>query len=337
MENTATNFKNHEAINIKPDFSRAANDEIFGETAKILEFKRPKEKLIELSEAREISHTENEGEKNRKSFFEKVEKHYPMFINNVAAGLHTLAASSLFLPFMPESISKGLDKFTVLFSKYVLPVYFAHMGTKNIKDKKGLEGLTRLAPPIALWFSKIPFFNFDFAYGLFAGPKMALVAAENHMKKSEFKSFTENALHVWDGLKSSLKNIYNFKGDKSFWKDLFSLSGSALMSIGTGFGMLTSFMDRNTPLAKLFGFFRNLGGILGDATLIGFEKGKHQHAGWAFVIASVLGIVQRWVINDDVAQIFTHTKDALNTLAFTLWNMGDAEKEAARKKSMASA
>jgi hypothetical protein len=325
MENAALKLDRTESpLHKKLNTSRAANDEFFGPSAEILEFKKHTE------ESRALAAPEEKNEKldaKKEDLWKKIEKHYPMFLNNTAAGLHTLAASSLFLPFVPKSISKGLDNFTVLFSKYVLPIYFAHMGKKNIDDKKALEGLTRLAPALTLWFSKIPFFNFDFAYGLFAGPKMALVAAENHMKKtSGFTSVEENTKHVWEGLKESFKNIRRFKKDRLFFEDLLSLSGSLMMSIGTGFGMLTSFMKRDTPLAKLFGVFRNFGGILGDATLIGFKDGKHRQAGWSFVLASVLGIVQRWVLNDDVAQIFTHTKDALNTLAFTLWNMGDAEK-----------
>jgi hypothetical protein len=84
----------------------------------------------------------------------------------------------------------------------------------------------------------------------------------------------------------------------------------------------------NSPLAKIFGSIRSIGGLLGDMSIILFstkesaeDRRKEKMVGSFFLIPSIMDFAQRFIDQGkDANEVFNHAKTALNTIAEVIWS-----------------
>ena len=149
------------------------------------------------------------------------------------------------------------------------------------------------------------------------------------------KTMLGNTKEVWTTCMEIMKEYLtaqvsgNDHNDKSPYKetarDMFSALG---MIFGSAGGFLFAPQSRDSAAARLFGFFRNAGGLVADLNFV-FGKDydqRHKIVGSSCGVASFLNIIMRWVSNDKLVRALNHISIALDDFGLTYWANASKEK-----------
>jgi len=106
-----------------------------------------------------------------------------------------------------------------------------------------------------------------------------------------------------------------------------SFASGALMILGSLTGFAFARTERDSLAAKVTGIIRNLGGIIGDLDFIfKYDDLDHKLTGSFCGIASICGVVQRFIKDSDIANSFSHALVACDNIGFTIWSLASKKK-----------
>lgn len=285
---------------------------------------------------------------------EWLRNHYPKIINTMAAGIHTMAASA---PFMGASNKFVEFSNTVAIgaAKWFVPLTtLGQNAFEAWKGKRMVEAAIRLIPVVIL--PMVPFYNFSIGFGIYSACNFLLGKATKGIELKEKDGWKVNFEKTFKGLETFLEEIFEgvghlakdfgqngkatigkllktFVDEKArdtklgkFTDNAFSLACAMGMFFPSVFHLVFARKERDTTLAKTLGFVRNLSGLGGDANIMVTGDKFEKTAGGFMGVASILGILQRFIPDEKVARIFIHTLMALDNIGMTVWALDSQRK-----------
>ncbi len=269
-------------------------------------------------------------------------------IGSINATLHALATITSFGsheggPSWIKPINKLVDKAAFTCTRWIAPfVSYGFAAYKAFKNNEGIKCLIKLIPPVFL--PMVGDANIDTVYGGSVGLNQPYDLVEERIKfliekhseldaaiKEANKTFSGNAKLIWGVFKQMCKEFMQGRMPKEeawyFINCIMILSGSIPM-------IMFARNARNTPLAKVLGLIRNLGGILGDACFFWFDRGnKHKFMIGSMCTVSAFGsIIKRWVKSDVLARTLIHLCAAMDVSAYALWNAYNDKSQEKKSK-----
>jgi hypothetical protein len=294
------------------------------------------ENLHNTKNTTNVSDDEAPAEKNLGLY---IRKNYPTWFNWTTIILHSLGAMLPFVSLVPKQISAKIKESAIWFSRWGVPIVKIHTGLEALKGRRLFEAAARVLP--TLFLRRLPFFNFQLAYGLSSGVNVVL----EHMGKKTGELLAEdgfkvNNQKVIDGFKSMMKDLVQGVHIKERTELTVTLLGAAGMISGSILALLFARDSLNSTLAKVFGSIRSVGGLLGDLSIIFFssktdpaERRKEKLVGSFYLIPSMMDFIQRWISqSSDANEIFNHAKTTLNTVAEVLWSSMSTDRNARQEE-----
>jgi hypothetical protein len=289
--------------------------------------------LAKIPDQNLTNESDPENEKLKSSFIEVgnyIRTNYASWFNWATIFLHTTGAVLPYVTVIPKDFSQSLKKFAENFSRFGIPLVKLHTGIEAIYGKRAFEAVARIVPAFLIPALKLPFHNFQLAYGLSSGINVALEHINGRIgEQKKEDDFSVNNQKVIDGLKGMVNDFFQPQTSlKEKSKIGLALGGAACM---LGGAIPTLIFDRNglnDGFAKVFGSIRSFGGLLGDLSIILFSsqpteemRKKEKIVGSFFLVPSVMDFAQRWISQDsDANEIFNHAKTALNTIGEVIWS-----------------
>jgi len=254
--------------------------------------------------------------------FQFFRNYFTLALNAAGIGFNTLAvvannSNNLFT----KSAAKFIDTKAEWYSRCVIPFGFAWNGIEAIMGNRPVEAFSRLIPAVS--FFLLPFYNFNMATGLSSGLNRLLELVQmrhggkhpgEHSPIENFKAVTKTSMQLF-------KEVFT---GKASMHDVTEMIPVMLMLGGGVGGFALARNSRDSWPARIFGNFRNIGGIITDYHLV-FNKEPdklrsfHQKVvGGCCSVASVLNIVMRWV-NPELARAINHIAIAVDDFGLTYW------------------
>ncbi len=257
-------------------------------------------------------------------------------LGSINAVLHTLATITSFgshdnkISWL-KSINKIVDHAAFLCTRWIAPIIsYGFAAYKALLNKEGFKALNKLIPPLFLPF--VGDANIDTVYGLSCAINQPSDLAEDRIKflveqhpelavhvKEANKTFSGNFKLMTGVLKQMLKEFIQGRMPKE--EAVFFINCSLILA-GSLPMLLFARHARDTTFAKVMGFIRNIGGILGDIGFFWFDR-ENMHKlmiGTMCTISAFSSIMKRWVKSDAVARTLIHLGAALDVSAYALWN-----------------
>lgn len=251
------------------------------------------------------------------SSFEKIKKALPKYGYVFSSLMHMVSGvTSLNKSILGKAFKEGLDKFTVRLSKGITSVYYSLLALDAIKEGKSFDAIARLLDPLFVPWMKLE--NIHLARGLSAG--MSLVDfSQNYKMPKEKQGLISNFVSGMKATASMIKEM--IQGGTGEKRKLFvpvekdkghtmALFGHTIM-LGSALGIL-SHNQRNT-LNKVGGVIRNLGGFLGDMTMVMHGDKSFKLSGLFYAANAVIDALQRF-LPDDVIDPINHFNMILNNI-----------------------
>ena len=270
---------------------------------------------------------------NGPQWFQNFRNYFVIALNTLGIGLNIFSAISSNTTFMKKEVADFFDKASVWYSKNIVSLGFAWNGIESLVGKRPIEALSRLLPPIG--FLTLPFYNLNFATGIssFMSYVLDKVVKRNGNKQPGKDSAIENTKQVLLHCKDIFKDLFNSKSKETLIEKL----GIAGLGLGTFGGLAFASKDRDSLLARLFGFIRNAGGLTADAELVFNNdktwRGTHKRiVGFTCSTASILNIIARFV-DDKLGRTLNHIAIGLDDLGLTYWaHMSKKENDESMNK-----
>lgn len=259
-------------------------------------------------------------------------------ISGLNAFLHALTVvTSMNKSPLIKKINHYSDKIAFFFTKIIAPyISFAFSAAKAFWDKKPIEGLIKVIPPLSLPF--VGDTNVDSAFGCCFGLNQPYDLVLDRLKEKSAKSM-EFAKHVEISNQSSLGNaqmvikefgsmLKDFVSGKLHWSSAGFLINCSMILSGSLPILLFARKDRNTTFAKTLGFLRSTGGIIGDILLLLQKANFHKFiVGILCSMGALSNIAKRSVESDALARVFIHLGAALDVAGYTVWNAWSDNKK----------
>ncbi len=271
----------------------------------------------------------NWDEKN--TTFENIKLNYPHWFNIATVGLHALGGTLPSMPFIPKSVGLGFRNLAENFSRWCIPFSKLHNSIEALQGKRLYEAVARLVPSLLIPLLRLPFHNFQLAYGLGSGINVVHEHIKSRVGKLNAEDgFVTNNKKIQDGLFHAIKDLFN-GGDHVSTKERaklgLTLGGGAAMILGAVPTLLFDRNGLNDGFARIFGSIRSLGGLLGDLSITLFPsheipelRKKEPIIGSLYLVPTFMDFAQRWMKQDEETNsIFNHVKTALNTIAELIW------------------
>jgi hypothetical protein len=246
----------------------------------------------------------------------------PIYGYSAASIMHLLAGLSKSSQILPKGLTKFLDQYSLLVSKFVNIANYTYKGFEALSGKRAWEGLARLAYSVIIPF--IPLESMFSASGISSGLTMMEQAQRHKLQglapaktweedlKRNFSAFKEMVTETLSGLPFIGKNQKVFvNAAKEKGHTMF------LCAWGNFLGALLGFAvgkDHSSPLGKLASLFRNAGGI-------GCDWAKLIHPDWNNKLSAIFyaGVSAfdfgKSFTNNGTANILSHFSLALNNFA----------------------
>lgn len=271
---------------------------------------------------------------NAPPWFQFLQDHFTMGLNYVGIVFNTLAVVATNTKFFNKPLAEWLDKKSEWYSRYIIPFSFAWNGLEALAGNRAVEALVRLVPALSFW--ALPFYNFNTATGVSSGVNYMLELVGKRFEKEgramPIESMGANLKHVGKVLIDIFKDfISNTKTNTEDWMDKLT---SLLLLGGSLGGFAFAAKDRDTWLARLFGNMRNLGGFIGDYTLVTNPKfNVHKKVvGFSCGMASILNTIMRWV-DPTLARTLNHISIAADDFGLTYWAQDSRRENKSKQKA----
>lgn len=263
--------------------------------------------------------------------FENVKLNYPHWFNIATVALHALGGTLPSMPFIPKSVGLGFRNLAENFSRWCIPFSKLHNSIEALQGKRLYEAVARLAPSLLIPLLRLPFHNFQLAYGLGSGINVVqehIKSRVGHLNKED--GFAVNNKKIQDGFVHAVKDLF-YGGAHVDTRERarlgLTLGGGAAMILGAVPTLLFDRNGLNDGFARIFGSVRSLGGLLGDLSITLFPKHeipelqkKLPIIGSLYLVPTFMDFAQRWMKQDEETNsIFNHVKTALNTIAELIW------------------
>ncbi len=270
----------------------------------------------------------NWDEKN--TTFENIKLNYPHWFNIATVALHALGGTLPSMPFIPKSVGLGFRNLAENFSRWCIPFSKVHNSIEAFKGRRLYEAVARLVPSLLIPLLRLPFHNFQLAYGLGSGINVVHEHIKSRVGLKAEDGFATNNKKIQDGLFHAIKDLFN-GGDHVSTKERaklgLTLGGGAAMILGAVPTLLFDRNGLNDGFARIFGSIRSLGGLLGDLSITLFPsheipelRKKEPIIGSLYLVPTFMDFAQRWMKQDEETNsIFNHVKTALNTIAELIW------------------
>ena len=281
--------------------------------------------------------------------FENVKLNYPHWFNIATVGLHSLGGTLPSIPFIPKNLSLGFRNIAESFSRWCVPFSKLHNCIEALQGKRLYEAIARL-PSLLIPILRLPFHNFQLAYGLGSG----INVVHEHIKSrvgglSSDNSLLENAQKINKGFVHAVRDLI-YGGDHVETNERaklgLTLGGGAAMILGAVPTLLFDKNGLNDTFARIFGSIRSLGGLLGDLSITIFPshempelRKKEPIIGSLYLVPTFMDFAQRWMQQEEETNsIFNHIKTALNTIAELIWtHFSTIENQRAKEQARAQA
>ena len=302
------------------------------------------EKLLSTKDGDKAEEESDEGV-NLQKITHTIRKNYPTWFNVATVGLHSLGALLPSMQVVPKEVSQSVRQAAISFSRWGLQIAKIHNGIEALYGNRGVEAAARVIPSLLVPGLKLPFFNFQLAYGLSSGVNVALEHIYDRvgeLKKED--GMKKNIDKVFKGLNIMIKDLAKGKANIREWTKLFlTLGGSAFMLGGSIPALAFARNSLNDTKARVFGSLRSIGGLLGDLSIILFStkktkegRQKERAIGLFFMVPSIMDFAQRWIKQGSEAnEIFNHFKTALHTIGELIWSHFSTERNIKPKEQKA--
>lgn len=267
---------------------------------------------------------------HKASSFENIKVNYPHWFNIITVGLHAMGGVLPSVPFIPESVSQGMRTAAKQFSRWCVPVSKLHNCYEALQGKRLYEAIARL-PSLLIPILRLPFHNFQLAYGLGSGINVVHEHIKSRVGSLNLEDgFAVNNKKIQDGFVHAVKDLFygaNHVEPQERVKLGLTLGGGAAMLLGAVPALIFDRNGLNDTFARVFGSIRSLGGFLGDLSITLFPKHeipelqkKLPVIGSLFLVPTFMDFAQRWMNQDhERNEIFNHIKTTLNTIAELIW------------------
>jgi hypothetical protein len=296
-------------------YGREAVDKI--RTQKIQDIKNLSEEFREEEFNPKINANSFQGvPKNISNFFINKFPVYGYIITSVLHGIAGLTSINNFL-FSP-SLKKLFDKVTVTASKSVTSLTYAFLALESFKKNKIFDFIARMLDPLFVPWMKLE--DIHLARGMSAGltlidfsqmsrlPKKSMTKTENFF--ANLKAMVQMLEESFSsGLGAKRKLFVKAQNDKGHTMALFG----HLIMLGSMVGVLFGANQRNL-MNKIGGVIRNLGGFLGDITMILHGDESFVLSGCFYAANAVIDALQRFLPQNIIDPI-NHFNMILNNIA----------------------
>lgn len=267
--------------------------------------------------------------------FQLFRDNFTLALNTVGILFNLTAVFSTNQKIFPKEVAKFIDAKSEWFIRYIIPLSFGWNALEAFVGGRLIEAASRSIP--AALFPILPFYNFNLATGISSGLNYMLELIQNrHKGQHPGKNMLENSKAVIKTSIELFKDIFSFKADKESIQQQFSLLSLLIGSIG-GFAFARN--ERDSFLARFFGNFRNIGGMVADWDLIFnndpdlSRRRDKTIVGGSCIAASILNTIMRWV-SPELARSLNHIANASDDWGLTYWaqsskRINDAMKQKA--------
>lgn len=267
---------------------------------------------------------------HKKPLLENIKLNYPHWFNIITVSLHFLGGSLPSIPGIPKKISLGFRDIAEKFSRWCVPVSKIHNCIEALQGKRLYEAIAR-TPALLIPILKLPFHNFQLAYGLGSGINVVHETIKSRVGELKAQDgFGVNNKKIQDGFVHAVKDLFH-GGKHVDVKERarlgLTLGGGAAMLLGAVPTLLFDRNGLNDGFARVFGSIRSIGGLLGDLSITLFPKHeipelqkKLPLIGSLYLVPTFMDFAQRWMKQDEETNsIFNHVKTTLNTIAELIW------------------
>jgi hypothetical protein len=244
--------------------------------------------------------------------------HFTPSINYLSVILNSLAVLDPTNKFFSLETNKSIDKIASKFSQFMIPLSYCWSGIEALMSNKAVEAVMRFLP--ASTFLVLPFFNINFANGFSSGFNnlIDLLTARLGARQNT-SSIIANARSVLPELKNLardfLTKIQPLSGSRETLADQVATLGTILGNLG---GILFARQERDSGLARMFGFFSNATGFVMDFRNIVSRNIRKQIVGYSCALASISNILTRFV-DPNLSRILNHISIVADGFGLSYW------------------
>jgi hypothetical protein len=244
--------------------------------------------------------------------------HLTPSINYLSVFLNSLAVLDPTNKFFSLETNKTLDNISSKFSQFMIPLSYCWSGIEALMSNKAIEAVMRFLP--ASTFFVMPFFNVNFANGFSSGCNnlIDLIAARLGSRQNT-SSLRANVTSVLPELKNIarefLTKIQPLSGSRETLADQVATLGTIFGNLG---GILFARQERDSTLAKMFGFLSNATGFVMDFRNIISRNIRKQIVGYSCALASISNILTRFV-DPNLSRILNHISIVADGFGLSYW------------------
>lgn len=229
-----------------------------------------------------------------------IKNKFPAYGYTVTSVLHAIAGITSINNFLfPEKFKKLFDQVTVACSKAVTSITYAFLALEAFQKNKTFDCIARLLDPLFVPWMKLE--DIHLARGMSAGltlidfSQMRKVGDQAKTKSENFFANLKATVEMLEesfksGLGAKRKIFVDPEHDQGHTMAVF---GHTIM-LGSMLGVLFGANKRNL-MNKVGGVIRNLGGFLGDITMILHGDRAFRLSGIAYAANAIIDAVQRFL------------------------------------------
>jgi hypothetical protein len=253
-----------------------------------------------------------------KSKVQLIRNHFTPAVNYASVLLNSLAVLDPTNKFFSLETNKSLDKIASKFSQLMIPLTFIWSGVEALVSNKAIEAVLRFLP--ATTFFIMPFHNLNFASGLSSGLNnfIDLISARLGSRQNNL-SVSQNTRLVFQEMKKLARDFFTkiqpVTGSGETLADQVATLGTIFGNLG---GILFAHAERDSALARLFGFVSNSTGFVMDYRNISSKNIRKKIVGYSCGLASISNILTRFV-DPNIARILNHLSIVTDGFGLSYW------------------
>lgn len=252
-------------------------------------------------------------------FMSFIRKSAPKWAYALSSVFHGVAALNNMTKFLSPKLKKFLDTNSVRFTKGITSVIYFFLSLEALKHNRIFDFFARILDPLLVPWMGLS--DIHLARGMSAGLTQIDISQNKRVKANpksktklgnliaNFKAFKEMLTETLDGGFGKHRKIFVPKEKES--GHTMALTGYLIM-LGSFLGIAFGANQRNF-MNKLGGLIRNLGGFIGDFTMIMHSEPDNQKSGFFYATNAVIDALQRF-LPEEVAETINHLNMILNNI-----------------------
>lgn len=244
---------------------------------------------------------------------------FPKYGYLTACVMHTISGlTSIKQDILPKAFKKTFDHVTIGLSKFTTSANYLSLAIEALKEKRMFDFFARILDPLFVPWMKLE--DIHLARGMSAGASLMDFSQNHKLQDKDRKGVIPNIIAntkatvsmikemIQGGIGKDRKVIPVGEKDEGHTMHFFG----QLISLGSFLGVAFGANKRNL-MNKLGGVIRNLGGFLGDMTMMSHGDKAFKLSGAFYAANAVIDAVQRFLPQEIIDPI-NHFNMILNNL-----------------------